>query len=401
MYNSAMSLAHRIKLRAGELGFALASITTPDPPLHAEFYESWLSAGHHGPMAYLATERARRRRADPREILPGCQSIIILAMNYTQSSDPVTRGPWPVARMAAYARSRDYHDVLYPRMQALVAWLEDEVGNPIPHKLYTDTGPILERDLAQRAGLGWIGKNTCLINPRAGSYLLLSEIFLALALDPDAPFLPDHCGSCTRCLDACPTACILPDRTLDASRCISTLTIELKGPIPLDLRPQMGNWVFGCDICQDVCPWNRFAQPTTDPDFLPSSALMTRRSSPGGAGDFDHSDHFDDSDHFDYSELSLTSEQFREKFRGSPVKRAKRRGYLRNVAVALGNSGDRQAVPALASALRDEEPLIRAHAAWALGRLGGEAARAALQAASLAESDPEVLAEIRLAQKPT
>jgi epoxyqueuosine reductase len=273
--------------------------------------------------------------------------------------------------VASYAWGADYHEVLPERLQALVAFIEAQVGRPVPNRWYTDTGPVMERDLAQRAGLGWIGKNTCLIHPGLGSYFLLAEVLLGIDLEPDAPFVSDHCGSCTRCIEACPTGCILPDRTLDAARCISYLTIELKGPIPLELRPQTGDWVFGCDI------W-----PEGDPAFSP------RPPAPRPAL---------------IQELSLTSEEFNRrsspsKRSRSPVKRAKRRGYLRNVAVALGNSRSPAAVPALARALEaDEEPLVRGHAAWALVRIGGQAAQLALEKAAGCEADPYVLSEIHSA----
>jgi epoxyqueuosine reductase len=285
--------------------------------------------------------------------------------------------------VAAYAWGGDYHEVLPERLQALVAFIETQVGGPVPNRRYTDTGPILERDLAQRAGLGWIGKNTCLINPQQGSYFLLAEILLGLDLEPDPPMEADHCGTCTHCLEACPTACILPDRTIDARRCISYLTIELKSAIPLELRPAVGDWVFGCDVCQQVCPWNiRFAVPEGDPALAPRPDIPQPDL---------------------IRELSLSQEDFSRKFgkqsgAASPHKRAKRRGYLRNVAVALGNAKDQRAVPALAQALLDEpEPLVRRHAAWALGQIGGEAARRALTAAAGQETEPEVLSEIRSA----
>jgi epoxyqueuosine reductase len=234
---------------------------------------------------------------------------------------------------------------------------------------------VLERDLAQRAGMGWIGKNTCLINPQAGSYFLLGEVLLGIALELDAPFEADRCGNCRRCLEACPTGCILPDRTLDARRCISYLTIELKGSLPVELRPAIRNWIFGCDVCQEVCPWNqRFASLHGEAAFFPRQGLP--------APDL-------------VEELSLTPQAFNDKFAGSPVKRAKRRGYLRNVAVALGNSADPASIPALARALvQDGEPLVRAHAAWAMGQIGGAAAQQALQEANRTETDPDVRAEI-------
>jgi epoxyqueuosine reductase len=277
--------------------------------------------------------------------------------------------------MAAYAWNEDYHEVLKPRLQALVAFLEKESGGSIPNRFYTDTGPVLERDLAQRAGLGWIGKNSMLINPKAGSYFLLGEILLGIPLEPDTPFTSDHCGSCTRCVDACPTACIFPNRTLDARRCISYLTIEHKEATPVALRTYLGNWVFGCDICQQVCPWNRrFAPPVGDPAFAPRSQLPNVEL---------------------LEELSFSREDFNRKYKNSPIKRAKRRGYLRNVAVALGNAKEPAAVPVLAeSLLQDPEPLVRQHVAWALGQIGGDEGIEALNQALGQENELEVRSEI-------
>lgn len=380
-----MSLAEAVKAAALRLGFDFAGTTTPDPPGHFPVFERWVEAGRHGEMAYLASERARQRRADPRAILPECQSILVLGVRYDRPHAMAeATNDRLVGRVAAYAWGNDYHEVLVERLKALHAKIEELANAPVPARWYTDTGPVLERDLAQRAGLGWIGKNTCLIRPRVGSYFFLAEMLLGLALEPDTPFQCDQCGTCTRCLEACPTDCILPDRTLDARRCISYLTIELKGAIPLDLRPQMGHWVFGCDICQQVCPWNmRFAPAEGDLAFAPRPAL-----SPPDLCE----------------ELALDQQAFSRKFKGSPVKRARRGGYLRNVAVALGNSGDPQAIPALAIALHnDPEPLVRAHAAWALGRFDQAEAREALRQAVESEDDAQVLEDIQhaLAQHDT
>lgn len=329
-------------MKASQLGFTLAGVTTPEPPPHYSTFERWLAQGRHGTMGYLATERSRLRRADPREIMPECKSILVLATPYSPPSTGVQANE---ARVASYAWGADYHDVLPERMKELVQFIGEQVGSPIKNRWYTDTGPILERDLAQRAGIGWIGKNTCLIHPKHGSYFLLSEILLDLDLEPDPPFVTDHCGTCTRCIDACPTDCILPDRTIDATRCISYLTIELKEEIPVELRDKVGSWVFGCDICQMVCPWNRFAEEG-DPAFgddSPAQPLI--------------------------KELSISTHEFNQRFKGTPVKRAKRRGYLRNVAVALGNTGDMHALPVLQNALNDEEPLVREHVQWAIEKI--------------------------------
>ena len=339
-----------IKDKARQLGFFLAGVTLPEPPPHYSTFENWLAQGYHGTMNYLATEHSRSRRADPKQILPECKSILVLATPYTPPS-PFRRGDGGEVevRIASYARGADYHDILPARMKVLVQFIEEQIGGPVKNRWYTDTGPILERDLAQRAGIGWIGKNTCLIHPKQGSYFLLSEIFLDLALDPDVPFTTDHCGTCSRCIEACPTDCILPNRTIDAARCISYLTIELKDDIPVGLREKIRDWVFGCDICQMVCPWNRFAAEG-------DSVFDSKTPVPSLT-----------------EELTLTPQVFNRRFKLSPVKRAKRRGYLRNVAIALGNTGDLHVLPILQNTLSDEEPMIREHAQWAMEEISRRA----------------------------
>jgi epoxyqueuosine reductase len=374
------ALTETIKEKALELGFDLVGVTTPAAAETYPAYTRWLEAGRHGEMGYLDGERARQCRADPGRLMQGCRSILVLGARYANPDRGLlAQEPGaPAGRTAAYAWGDDYHLVLKKRMAALHAAIEAAAGRPVASRAYTDTGPLLERDLAQRAGLGWIGKNTCLIRPGFGSYFFLAEMLLDLELEPDAPFTADHCGSCTRCITACPTDCILPDRTLDARRCISYLTIELKGALPDDLRSKVGEWVFGCDICQQVCPWNvRFAAPGSDPAFEPRAGLPRPDLR---------------------SELALSAQEYAQKFKGSPVKRAKRGGYLRNVTVAAGNSGDRRLIPALVKNLQsDPEPLVRGHAAWALGRFNGREARQALAAAYEAEQDEEVRGEIKAA----
>jgi epoxyqueuosine reductase len=333
-------------------------------------------------MAYLSTETARQRRADPKQVLPECRSILSLGLRYpSPESLPFPPAGRPHGRIASYAWGEDYHFSIPDLLRRLENSLDKLAGHKVTVKGYTDTGPILERELAQRAGLGWIAKNTCLIDPRKGSYFLLAELFMDLDLEPDAPFTLDACGTCRRCIEACPTQCILPDRTIDSARCISYLTIENKGPIEPELRPAMGNWVFGCDVCQSVCPWNqRFARPSAEP--AGETAPLTPR--PGIP--------FPDL----ITELALTPQAYNQKFKRSPVQRPRRRGYLRNVAIALGNSGDEAGIPALTGALQSEpEALIRGAAAWALGQFNRPAARQALKKAASSETDPVVLEEIR------
>lgn len=359
-------LKERIKAKSRQLGFVLTGVTTPDPSPHYSTFENWLAQGHHGRMEYLATERSRIRRLDSRVILPECKSILVLGTPYSpplhppisaqqarngNANLPAEMGGQERGQIASYAWGADYHDILPRRMKELVQFIEAQVGRAVKNRWYTDTGPILERDLAQRAGIGWIGKNTCLINPKHGSYFLLGEILLDLPLEPDPPFVTDHCGTCRRCIEACPTDCILPDRTIDATRCISYLTIELKEGIPPELRDQLGNWVFGCDVCQMVCPWNRFAGEG-DPAF--------GAQDPAGALS---------------DQLSLTTQEFNQRFKGTPVKRARRGGYLRNVAVAIGNTGDALALPVLQNALNDAEPLVREHSQWAIAEISKRATR--------------------------
>jgi epoxyqueuosine reductase len=272
----------------------------------------------------------------------------------------------PRGRIASYAWGEDYHDILPGRLRSLVNFIELEIGHPIPNRWYTDTGPLLERELAQRAGLGWIGKNTCLIHPDKGSYFLLAEILLGVELEPDQPFTPDRCGTCTRCITACPTGCILADRTLDARRCISYLTIELKDSIPIELRLLMDGW---------VCPWNHFAPSEGDPAF---NHTLTRPN-PNLL-----------------EEMTLSSSDLSLKYRRSPLRRTKRRGYLRNIAVALGNLRSPAAILSLTQALLfDNESLVRAHAAWALGQMHSESARQALEKAAEVENDAVVKLEIQ------
>ncbi len=371
-----MTLYDLLKAETERLGFTLAGVAPIAPPPHLQTYERWLANGLQAEMGYLATDRARERRADPQRILPTARSLLVVAMRYF-APEAIPDGPAAEAlgRVAAYAWGADYHEVLPPRLEELLHTLEQALGRALDARAYTDTGPILERDFAQTAGLGWIGKNTCLISPRSGSYYLLGELFLNTELEPSQPLSHDFCGSCRRCIDACPTEAIRADRTVDSGRCISYLTIENKGTIPAELRSQTGDWVFGCDICQSVCPWNlRFAAPEGHPALAPRPGVprpVLRK------------------------ELRLTPQEFNRKFRHSPIQRAKRRGYLRNIAVALGNQPDPAAVPALVETLENEpEALVRAHAAWALGQMHTARARQALDKSLKQEPEASVRDEI-------
>jgi epoxyqueuosine reductase len=375
-----VTLAARLVAQAREMGFDLVGIAPAGPTSTADRYRAWLAAGRHGEMAYLARPEAVARREDLTRILPGVRSVVAVGINYHTAPLPAgLRSDPSRGVVASYAWGDDYHDVLLPRLRRLAAFVEAETGRPVANRAYVDTGPLLERELAARAGLGFVGKNTHLIHPRLGSWLLLGELLLAVELPLSAGALPTRptCGRCTRCLDACPTAALVAPHVLDARRCIAYLTIELKGSIPGELRPLIGNRVFGCDVCQQVCPWNRrFARPTVEPAFQPRPEAMAPRL---------------------LDLIALDEEGFRQRFRGSPVKRAKRRGLLRNVAVALGNWGNPVAAPALSRALGDVEPLIRGHAAWALGRIATSEARRALQQALKSEANEWVRQELKTA----
>lgn len=333
-----------VQARAQELGFDLCRVTGAAPPESAARFGAWLAAGYHGEMAYL--ERNAPRRQDPELVLPGVRSVVCLAASYHGPPPAAAPGSGVVAR---YARFADYHEVVTGRVNALAAFLEELGGAGTRSRGYVDTGPVLERDLAQRAGLGFIGKHTNLISRTLGNWFLLAEVLTTLELDPD-PAEPNRCGSCARCLAACPTGAIREPFVLDARRCIAYLTIELKGPIPLELRPAVGRRVFGCDDCLEVCPWNRFAR---------AGRLLRDHARPDLATpDL-------------VAWLGLDDRGFRARFAGTPMWRTKRRGLLRNVCVALGNGGDASAIPALQRAAADPEPLIAEHARWALERIAG------------------------------
>ena len=378
-----VTLTTRLKEQARELGFSLVGVASVEESAHMDLYREWVEDGRHGDMGYLAREDAVARRADLRGTLPSVRSAVVVGHEYFQE-DP-SGVPADPARgvIARYARGQDYHGAIKKRLLELHRWIEASVAGPVEGRVYVDTGPILEREMAVRAGIGWFGKNTMLIHPKRGSYFFLGLLLLDLDLDADAPFQEDHCGTCRSCLDACPTGALLGRDALgapvmDAPRCISYLTIEHRGSIPVELRPLMGNRVYGCDICQEVCPWNEtFAEPAEE------EAYQTREGLDGPSL-VELADQL----------LVLDEKGFRELFRESAIKRAKRAGLLRNVCVALGNWGAAEAVPVLVRALDDVEALVRGHAAWALGRIGTDQARESLLNPSRQETDGGVRREI-------
>ena len=367
------TLSILLKAWALEAGFDRAGVAALAPAETGEAFLRWLARGDQAGMAYL--ERRLQARLQPATVLPEARSVLCVALQYSPlvAEEEVEGDLWP--RVARYARGRDYHDVMGERLAALARRVEAEIPGT-GTKVYVDTGPVLERELAARAGLGAVGKNTNLLHPEAGSWFLLGELFLTLDLDPDQP-LADLCGSCTRCLEACPTGALPAPYRLDSNRCISYWTIEHRGALPAAVRPEVREWVLGCDICQEVCPWNAAPAAADHPEL----GLPAQRAALDLAG-----------------LLSLSRDAYVERFRGSPMKRPRLSGLKRNAAVAMGNRGDGRYVAPLARALaEEEEPVVRGHAAWALGRIGGEEARRRLAAALPAEGDDGVRAEIAAA----
>ncbi len=341
-----------VKSLAHETGFDLVGIAGPGPTIESLFYPEWIEAGFHGEMKYLEGRRGDLR-ADARQLLPGAKSLISLGLIYdtphpsTSGIEPATQG-W----ISRYAWGEDYHDVVRKLLYQLVERLRAETG-PFESKVCVDAAPLLERAYAHHAGLGWIGKNTCLINEQVGSWVFLGEILTSLELEPDDP-APFRCGTCTRCIDACPTDALVPtaraegpSHALDSTKCISYWTIESRGPIPEEDRAGMGPHVFGCDICQDVCPWNGRAPTTDRPEFQPTNMLPELEDL-----------------------AALTEGEFNEQFRHSPIERARYRGFLRNVIVAMGNSGNREFRPLLEKLAANPDPLVQEHALWAIEQLG-------------------------------
>ena len=390
------ALTALVKTCALERGFDLVRVTSADEfAADREIARQRIKDGLMDGLPWYNEARVDRG-SRPQVLLPGARSVICLGLNYfpaaptgsNSGSDEDKEGQadrrpqgTPLqfdqiggGKIARYARGRDYHRVIKRKMRDYVAELAHRLGRELAARWYVDDGPMLDRAAAARAGLGWFGKNGNILTTELGSWVFLGQVITDLELEPDAP-LQKTCGSCVRCIDACPTGAIVVPYVIDNSRCISHLTIENRGPIPRKLRPLMLDWVFGCDICQEVCPVNRKARPTAEPGFGNSELSLV-----------------------DLVELlEMSEEQFRERFRGTPILRAKRIGLQRNACVALGNRKSPAALPALARALRQGEPLVRGHAAWALGQIGGPAAQAALRRAAAREQEPDVLAEIRAA----
>ena len=425
------ALTAELKARAVGLGFNRVGVIPAAPARRLDAYLAWIAAGRHGEMGYMARPDRVARRRDLDVVLPGARSLVVVGLDYATAPLPPHIAADPArGRFSNYAWGADYHEVMTPRLEALGEWLATESwgagaspprplgegrgagasppspsgecwgeGQTVRTRVYVDTGALLERDHGETAGLGFTGKNTMLIDPRYGSWFFLGVLLTTLPLDYDAPLSSalsptlsqgareaalsptlsqgargPSCGRCRRCLDACPTAAFPAPYVLDARRCVSYLTIELKGWIPAELRPLMGNWVYGCDVCQDVCPFNRFAAPTAEAAFRP--------------------DTWDTAAPPLLDLLALDEESFARRFAGSPVRRIGRARLVRNACVAAGNWGSAAAVPALASLLADAAPIVRGHAAWALRRIGGATAHAALAAVLTTEGDPDVVREL-------
>ena len=367
------SLKEQIHARANELGFELVGIIPVAQSETIARYREWIENGYAGKMHYL--EKHLSLKTDVRQLLAEAKSVISLAMNYytLDPSEALAQDPGR-GHISRYAWGDDYHELIRERLLELVTFIKQTAESKLKTRVCVDTAPVLEREYAQKAGIGWIGKNTNLIHWRSGSWYFLAEVLVNIALESDTPELRGSCGTCTRCIEDCPTDAIIEPNLLDSRLCISYLTIELKESIPKALRPKMGNLIFGCDICQEVCPWNSKALPTTETAFQPRDGNLAPEL---------------------LSLVGMTQREFSRRFKGSPIKRAKRRGFLRNVLVAIGNWRSQRAVPALKDALADDEPLVRSHAAWALGKIGGETAKQILQTRLTIETEQDVITEIQ------
>ena len=368
----AKTLTQKIQDHAHKLGFELVGITPAEESKTIHRYREWITNGYAGKMGYL--EKHLPLKEDTRRLLEEAKSVISVAMNYYTLDPPKDLVEDPSrGQISRYAWGEDYHDVIWERLLLLVDFIKNIAETEFKSRVFVDSGPILEREYAQKAKLGWIGKNTNLINWRSGSWYFLAEVLVSIKLEYNTEPLRGSCGTCTKCIEACPTDAFVKPNVLDSRLCISYLTIELKDSIPKELRPQMTNLIFGCDICQEVCPWNSKANPTTELTFQPRDGNLTPEL---------------------LTLVNMTQTEFSKKYQGSPIKRAKRRGFLRNVIVAIGNWGSHIAIPALKLALVDDEPLVRGHAAWALGQIGGKKAIQALKTRLKSENHSEVISEI-------
>lgn len=368
------ALTALVKLLAVRSGLAVSAVTSADPfPEVAAHLDRHIDTGHVAGMDWFTSERAHFS-AEVRNLHPRAQSIISVGLNYWPGPTSMPDDGVPRGRISRYAWGRDYHRVIKRRLKTLHAALEDHLGKEIEARLLVDTARIVERAVAARSGLGWYGKHSCIISPGHGSWLLLGEMILDLDLVPDTP-MEKNCGRCTICIDKCPTGAIVAPYTIDAPTCISFLTIEERGVIPRDIRSKMGNWVYGCDVCQEVCPYTGAARPIDDAELMPASIENAYPSL--------------------HRLLGISEAEFGATYFGTPVPRTKRRGLARNAAIALGNVGGDTDVPVLARALTThDEPLVRGHAAWALGQLGGPIARRVLGDRRLAEPASWVVEEI-------
>ena len=368
---SIAAVSKSIKEKALEIGFDLIGISPVDSFPENQFYKVWLAKGFAGEMKYM--EKEPDKRENIRNILPEAKSVISCGLNYnTNYPYSVNETKKQKGWISRYAWGGDYHDIMKKKLQILLEFIKANSPQEIEARVYVDTGPVLERVYGKYSGIGWFGKNTCLINQKVGSWIFVGEIITNIELDYDNP-APDRCGKCTRCIDACPTGALLEPYVLDSRLCISYLTIEFRGMIPVELGGKIGNNIFGCDICQDVCPWNRRAKVTDESSFQPREGLFNP----------------------DLAALSkLTEEDFRMVFKGNPIKRAKRKGLLRNIVVAMGNSGLEEFIPYLKESLKDKDPLVRAHSAWALWKLDVKDSREILSNHLDVETEPMVMDEI-------
>lgn len=359
-------------------GFVLCGAASTDPLPEFDRYLDWIKAGYQGTMHFLEDPKGMKSRSNPEQLFPGSMSVLVLGARYT--IDRLTESPFPLSgRIASYAWGKDYHDVLQHRAELVMSDISDSLGKPVENFVAVDSSPILEKPLAKRARLGWTGNNSLLIHPRLGSFFFLTNILLKEKLDPIYNNLYGSCGTCHRCVDDCPTTCILPGGLLYARRCISYLTIEHRGIIPVELRKSMGNWIYGCTICQAVCPWNR--KPGNNYVLPEFEAADERVIFP------------------DLVEIvHLSDDEFKSRFSGTSLKRLKRSRLVRNAAVALGNSGQLDAVKPLGWLLENEpDPVIRCHAAWGLGQIRTSKARTILSVRLTREIDSSVQSEIRQA----